>query len=279
MMEARVFPKPVDPWDDPDFYPCHEEDNVPEVVIHDWLGTYFKNVLSAHVRDGWVTGNVCCYWMRGNRNRYLAPDVFLVDGRAPEPLPKSYLRWVHGPMRLAIEIASETSQEYDAGEKRERYAEGLRPLEYLYLDPESGDARLSRWTAQGYVEVAADRRGWVWSEQAQLWFGADPEVGFRAYDRDGRPMRSHLEEVRERSEAEERARTEAIRREEAERQTEAERVRRAEAERAALAEAERRAEAEDAAQLEAERRAEAERRLAELQAELARLRGNNGGSG
>jgi Uma2 family endonuclease len=250
-MEARVLPKPVDPWDDPDAYPCHEEDDVPEIVLHHCVGTYFDNVLSARLRHGWVTGNVCCYWIRADKTRYLVPDVFVVEGEPPDPLPSSYLSWVHGPMRLAIEIASETSQAYDAGEKRDRYAEGLRPREYLYLDPASGDLRLSRWTGTGYVEVPADARGWVWSEEAQLWFGGDPETVFRAYDRESRPMRSRVEEAQEREAAEERAR----------------------------AEAKRRVEAERAAQVELERRVEAERRLAELQAELERLRERNAGAG
>src|SRR5207302_3078994 len=105
-MEARVAPGSVHLWDDPDWYPIHEEDNVPEIIVHYDAADYVGGVLSAHVPDGWVTGDVCCYWTRGDTRNYLAPDVFLVDGVRPEPPPSSFLSWLNAPMRLAVELGS-----------------------------------------------------------------------------------------------------------------------------------------------------------------------------
>lgn len=204
-MEARVLPPPLrSPDDDPETYPAHEEDDVPQNVVHDDIGHYLRGALAAHVRDGWVAGDVCCYWIPGDRQTYLAPDVFLVDGPRPDPTPKLYLNWMHGPMRLAVEIGSRQSYRVDEEPKLARYAEGLWPREYLYFNPASGDLRLFRLIEQEYVRVEPDERGWVRSEEARLWFGAERDDFLRAYDDTGAPLRTHLEEVEQRIEAERR---------------------------------------------------------------------------
>src|SRR5947208_10655613 len=87
-----------------------------------------------------------------------------------------------------------------------------------------------------------DERGWVWSEEVGLWFSPEGPEWLRAYKREGTPVRSYPEEAA-----------------------------------FAQAEAERRAEAERHAQAETQRRTEAKRRVAELEAELARLRGPEAG--
>jgi Putative restriction endonuclease len=258
-MAGRAIITPIDPRDDPEQYPIHEEDDVPETVVHEGVARYVRDVLSLHVPDGWVSGDVCCYWIPGDHATYLAPDVFLVDGERPEPPPRVYLRWVHGQMRLAVEVGSRSALRRDEGPRLERYAEGLRPAEYLYFDPGSGRVQLHRLGRTGYVAVAPDLRGRVWSQEAAAWFGPEGTDMLRAYDRDGTPIRSYREEAAH-------AEAEAGRRAEAERRTAADAERRAEAERRAAAEAERRAEAERL-------RNAAERRVAELEAELARLRG------
>src|SRR4051794_35623459 len=143
MAESAIF-TPIDARDDPENYPIHEEDNVPETVVHEDVARYLRDVLSLHVRDGWVSGNVCCYWIRDDYATYLAPDVFLVEGQMPEPPPRVYLKWMHGAMRLAIEVGSRSSLRRDEGPKLERYAEGLRPREYLYFDADHGRAQLHR---------------------------------------------------------------------------------------------------------------------------------------
>jgi Uma2 family endonuclease len=252
---------------------------VPEIVVHYDNAHYLGGVMSAHVRDGWATGDVCCYWIRGDFQRYLAPDVFLIDGPKPDPPPSKYLSWIHPPIRLALEIASRSSLRYDEGPKLQRYAEGLRPAEYLFYNPATDGLRLYRWTGAGYVEVEADARGWVWSEQARLWFGVERPGYLRAYDREAQSIRSHEEEVayaeyeaRRRADAEAEVMAEAGRRVAAEAETRAEADRRAAAEAETRAEADRRVAAEAETRAEADRRAEAERRVAELEAEVARLR-------
>lgn len=137
-------------------------------------------------------------------------------------------------MRLAIEIGSRSTLVDDEGPKLDRYAEGLRPREYLYFDPGSGRLELHRSLEGGYVRLDPDERVRVWSQEAQLWFGPEGPESLRAYDRDGAPLRSYLEETA-----------------------------------FAQAEADRR--------VEAQRRTEAERRVADLEAELARLRHGNPG--
>src|SRR5947209_20189983 len=55
-----------EPWDDQDYYPLHEEDDVPEIPPHRRRVTYLYNALTARFPDWFVTGNVCIYWQRGN---------------------------------------------------------------------------------------------------------------------------------------------------------------------------------------------------------------------
>src|SRR5205085_8560656 len=143
---------------------------------------------------GWVCGDICCYWIPGDHSTYLAPDVFIVEGKMPEPPPRVYLKWVHGEMRLAVEVGSRSSFRRDEGPKLERYAEGLRPREYLYFDADRGRLQMHRRSAEGYVPVAPDARGWVWSQEAGLWFGVESPGFLRAYYADGTPLRGYREQ-------------------------------------------------------------------------------------
>lgn len=88
-----------------------------------------------------------------------------------------------------------------------------------------------------YEEVPPGPDGTVWSESLRVRFGYDGEGFLRVYTPDGEMLRTH---------AEENARAEA--------------------------EAQRRAEAEQRAATEARQRAEAEQKLAEMAAEVDRLR-------
>ncbi len=236
-MEARLLPPRVDPRDDPEWYPLHQEDNVPENVVHFDVGHYLASVLKVWVKDGWVTGDACCYWIRGNQKRYLAPDVFVVDGERPGPPPSTYLAWIHSEIRLAVEVGSRRSFRRDQQPKLDRYAEGLCPREYLFYNPANDDLRLFRRVGKGYVHSEPDERGRVWSEAVGIWFGVESPRRPRAYSAEGEPLLSPEEEAARRQAAERQAR-----------------------------------EAEARAREEVDRRMAAELRFAELEAELARLR-------
>jgi len=118
-----------------------------------------------------------------------------------------------------------------------------------------------------YVSIAPNERGWLWSEVLGVWLGVSdaPFLGWRYrwlrfYREDGSLVLTGEEAERLlREQAEQRAEQERLQREQERQRAEAERQR---------AEAER-----QRAEQERLLREQAERRLAELEAELKRLRG------
>src|SRR5512136_3128620 len=107
--------------DEHDLYPVHEEDNVPENPIHREQVRYLEGALAAHLPGKWVTGDICMYWEERNFHQYVAPDVLVVDGERPDPLPSTYLRWRDAPVLLVIEIGSKSTFKRDEEPKLETY--------------------------------------------------------------------------------------------------------------------------------------------------------------
>jgi Uma2 family endonuclease len=303
-------PVPTAVVDEHKLYPVHE-DNVPQGSPHELVVRYARDVLAALFPDCLVTGNLCVYWERGNTQRYAAPDVLVVRGRAREPLPRTYLLWRDPPVSFVLEIGSDSTRQIDLEEKPEIYGQHVKAEEYFYADPPDPESplrelRLWRLGPAGYQPVEPEPNGRFRSEVLGVEFGWD-EADFLRIWVDGVAQPTHEEvrqqaeeEAQRRQEAEARAGEESFRRQDAEVQTAEEAARRRAAEDRALAEAEQRAEeaarrreaearalaeaqqrteeatrrreAEDLAAAEAQQRQEAEARAAELERQLAELR-------
>ena len=82
-MATRV---PVLSVDDQEYYPLHEEDDVPETPPHEAAVRYARDGIAASFPDWFVTGNACVYWERGNTKEYRAPDLFVVKEPLTEPV-------------------------------------------------------------------------------------------------------------------------------------------------------------------------------------------------
>jgi Uma2 family endonuclease len=229
-------------------YPIHEEDTVVQGPVHDRECRYLAGALQAHRPDLWVVHDVCLYWELGNTERYRAPDVSVIVCPPPQNPPKVYLAWSHPPLRFVAEVASDETRGVDTTEKFTDYEQLLRAPEYLFADPQRSELKLWRLAGGAYQPVAADHLGRIYSVTLEVAFGYDATGFLRIYTPGGEMLLTHEEE---RYQREEEARQ------------------RMEAERRAQAESER-------AEAEALRRADLERRLAELAAELERLRGGNG---
>jgi hypothetical protein len=231
--------------DEHKLYPCHEEDSVPQGDPHYWQVHYLGGAIQAHRSDLRVTCDICHYWQPGNKKRYVAPDISAMAGPPPAHRPNVYLAWLDPPLLFAAEIASPSKRQSEVAHKQAIYELVLQVPEHLDADPERGMLTLWQWgqersDARGaYRAVPPDARGRVWSEQLSLWFGYDEDGFLRLYTHEG-VMLLTQEEEKERADAE---------------------ARRADAE------AQR-------ANAEARQRTEAEHRLAELTAELERLRRN-----
>lgn len=208
----------VPSWiDEPDLYPTHEEDHVPETPQHEALARYLKGALAARLPDRWVTGDVCMYWEKGDFQKYVAPDVLVVDVPTPDPAPSTYLRWSGAEPLIVIEVGSRSTLVEDTGPKVGTYAVLLRVPEYLYFTPGWQSAVLFRLANGGYQAVPADERGWVHSETLGLWFGVDETGWLRVYTPAGERLLSHEEAERARQEAERALQQERQAREDAER--------------------------------------------------------------
>jgi Uma2 family endonuclease len=189
-------------------------------------------------------------FMEGKRDRapYKGPDLFVAVGVDGTKRRKSWLVWEendHFP-DLIVEITSPRTKSKDTDDNLKLYAQVFRTREYFWYDEEAGEWMGYRLVGDGYVPIEVNERGWRWSEALGAWLGVSelPYRGWRyrwlrLYDGEGRLVPTEAE-------------AERVLREQERQRAEAERQR---------------------AEQERLLREQAEQRLAELEAELKRLRG------
>jgi Uma2 family endonuclease len=86
----------------------------------------------------YVGGNMFVHYERGNRNRHLSPDIFVVRGVPKDVKPKrrAYRVWEEGKAPdVVIELTSESTRKEDQTTKRAIYQDVLRVSEYFLFDP------------------------------------------------------------------------------------------------------------------------------------------------
>ena len=227
------------------------------------LRVHFRDVPGAR-----VNGDTFIYYVEGDTNRRVSPDCYVVFGLSEAALESlslernnTYLLWEVGkPPDFALEIASKSTARVDLGRKRDLYAE-LGVPEYWRYDATGGefygDSLVGEYLVDGEYrrfQMRRERDGRVWSHSEilnlDLWWD---DGDLRFWDpAGGRWLLNHEEEREGRLKAEIRADT---------------------AENRADAAENRAAAAEIRADEERSVRITAESRLAELEAEIRRLRG------
>ena len=249
------------------FYP--ETDDMPMPDAY-YQSEHFQNLIAMlkvffRLRDDVVvSGDIFIYYVEGDNNRRVAPDCFVVLGVSKESFERNntYLMWDVGKSPdFVLEIGSPSTGLKDTGPKRRLYA-SLGVGEYWMFDPSGGEhygfaLRGERLVDGEYrpLEISEDADGSVWGYSATLNLELHWVEGFLSlYDPVGERW---LETPLEIDEARE---SERVAREVAEAQVTRERAARESAE-VALNTAEGRADS-------------AEARVAELEAELRRLRGD-----
>jgi Uma2 family endonuclease len=174
--------------DEHDFYPVHEEDNVPIRPDHEIQVTDLLVALRGRFQEYWVIGDVCMYWERGNYQRYRAPDVLVAQG--PRHEHDVFLTWSDGAGLLAIEVGSKSTFRADEGPKVEDYLQKLGVREYLYFwphqDPRKRRVKFWRLVAGAPAEIEPNSEGRWESLTLQITFGVNDEGRLRAYELDGR---------------------------------------------------------------------------------------------
>jgi Uma2 family endonuclease len=194
-MAIRVPPLSVD---DQDYYPLHEEDDVPETPPHEAAARYARDAIAARFPDWFVTGNVCIYWEPGNTKDYRAPDLFVVKEPLTEPVRRVYQLWKQPPVVFALEVGSRTTFRHGyprsgwMGPKVELYQEKVKAAEYCHVDLDHGRKRLWRLGPTGYEEVAPEPNGRLRSLELELDLDLEDDL-LRVYTFDGERLRSHEE--------------------------------------------------------------------------------------
>jgi Uma2 family endonuclease len=137
--------------------------------------------------QAYVAGNMAVYYVRGDRNCYLTPDVLVVRGIPQVTVPerRRYLTWEEGKSPdVVIELTCKSSREEDIDDKTWLYRDVLGVPEYFlfdpyrdYLEPPLQGYRLIRGGYQPIAPVA----GRLPSEGLGLHLEADG-VLLRLYD-------------------------------------------------------------------------------------------------
>ena len=119
---------------------------------------------------------------------------------------------------VIIELSSPTTAEEDHTTRKDLYERTFRTEEYFIYDPFSKVLEGWRLIKRRYVRIEPNDRGWLWSEELELWVGTwqsefqgHDELWLRFYDAEGKiaPRRGELERInaefeRRRAEAERR---------------------------------------------------------------------------
>ncbi len=247
-MQEKVKAAPTVLYPESDGKPMAETESHRDIMIDfiQMLKHHFR-----HVNDAYVSGNLLMYYEEGNPRKSVSPDVFVAFGVSKKQR-RTYKIWEEGHTPdFVLEVASPSTYRHDLTRKKDLYASVLGVREYYIYDPyhEVDPYFLGYRLVDGvYEEIAfVDER--LPSVVLGLELGENDGI-FGLYD----PRRSVWlqpleEQVRQETEARQRAD------ERAQQETEA------------------RQRADERAQQETEARKRAEAELAETLAALKRLQG------
>jgi Uma2 family endonuclease len=173
--------------------------------------------------DYFAGGNMFIYYsLQQARNRdYKGPDFFVVKNVDGTRQRRSWIVWQeHGRYPdVIIELLSPTTKNEDLGPKKSLYESTFKTPEYFCVDPDEQSLRGWQLDKTGYVPLATNTQGWLWSASLQLWLGwregdfqGTHDVWVRFFDPSGTLVptaeetavaeHSHAKAERERAEAE-----------------------------------------------------------------------------
>lgn len=125
--------------------------------------------------DYFAGGNMFVYYsLQQARNRdYKGPDFFVVKNVDGTRQRRSWVVWQeHGRYPdVIIELLSPTTKNEDLGAKKSLYERTFKTPEYFCVDPDDWSLRGWQLDRTGYVPLATNTQGWLWSASLQLWLG------------------------------------------------------------------------------------------------------------
>ncbi|BAU44316.1 Uma2 family endonuclease [Leptolyngbya sp. O-77] len=125
-------------------------------------------------RDFYAFGNLTIYYSLRERKSedFRGPDFFVVLGADPKPR-KSWVVWEEGGKypNVIIELLSDSTANVDRGLKKQLYQDTFRTPDYFWFDPHTLEFCGFHLVDGRYQPLEPDSRGWLWSEQLQLFLG------------------------------------------------------------------------------------------------------------
>lgn len=125
-------------------------------------------------RDFYAFGNLTIYYSPRELKTedFRGPDFFVVLGADPKPR-KSWVVWQEGGKypNVIIELLSDSTAAVDRGLKKQLYQDTFRTPDYFWFDPQTLEFCGFHLLDGRYQPLEPDSRGWLWSEQLQLFLG------------------------------------------------------------------------------------------------------------
>jgi Uma2 family endonuclease len=165
-------------------------------------------------QDFYAFGNLTIYYSPRQRKseNFRGPDFFVVLGTDPKPR-KSWVVWEEDGKypNVIIELLSDSTAQVDRGFKKQLYQDTFRTPDYFWFDPNTLEFCGFHLVDGRYQELTPNDRGWLWSEQLQLFLGIQDQK-LRFFTPDGQRVlvpqeaaaieRQRAEAERQRAEAE-----------------------------------------------------------------------------
>lgn len=119
-------------------YPTGDGKPVTETDYHFNLWMSLIDILRAYYAadpNAYVSGGIMLFYEKGNRRKYVAPDVLVVKG-VPKGNRLNFLVWEEGKApQLVIELTSSSTRWKDTKKKYQLYQDILKVREYFIFDP------------------------------------------------------------------------------------------------------------------------------------------------
>ena len=137
--------------------------------------------------DYYATGNLTIYYSEDHitTRDFRGPDFFVVLGTQNHPR-RSWMLWaeVGKYPNVIVELLSNSTQKVDKTTKKELYQDTFRTPEYFWFHPETLEFQGFRLMSSKYQPIEATDRGWLWSEQLELFLGvSDSKLRYFTQDK------------------------------------------------------------------------------------------------
>ncbi len=170
-------------------YPSSDGEAMAETPIHRDVMLDQIVMLKARFADEpdvYVSGNMMMYYVEGNADRSVSPDVFVTRGIPKLPERDVYNLWVEGKGPDAvIEVTSKSTARVDQRQKFDLYRDVLKVQEYFMFDPRektlAGVSLCGYRLIDGEYELIPKTAGRLASEVLGLHLEASGEQ-LRLYD-------------------------------------------------------------------------------------------------